>query len=95
MIDQKRGGGAQNGGQDGDEIISCAEAVAKVYEYLDGELASPDREQVREHVRLCKKCYPFFDFERAFLDFIRERGFADKQSEELLQKVLITLREVD
>lgn len=74
-------------------MISCAEAVARVYEYLDGELESPDQERVREHVRLCKKCYPFFDFERAFLDFIREKGFADEASQDLLRRVKEIVRE--
>jgi len=75
------------------EMISCQEALEKVYEYLDGELGSPDQEKVREHVKICRQCYPLFDFERAFLDFVREKGFADEASDELLERVQAIVRD--
>lgn len=75
------------------EMISCQEALEKVYEYLDGELGSPDQEKVREHVKICRNCYPLFDFERAFLDFVREKGFAEEASGELLERVHAIVRE--
>jgi mycothiol system anti-sigma-R factor len=78
---------------DPEEMISCQEALEKVYEYLDGELGSPEQEKVREHVKVCRKCYPLFDFERAFLDFVREKGFAEEASGELLERVQAIVRE--
>ncbi len=87
MSEQEMGKG------DKDEMISCQEALEKVYEYLDGELGSPDAEKVREHVKICKNCYPLFDFERAFLDYVREKGFAEEASGELLERVQAIVRE--
>jgi anti-sigma factor (TIGR02949 family) len=50
--------------------IDCRTALEQLWEYLDGEL-SPDRmEAVRTHVALCAKCYPQYDFEKAFLDAV-------------------------
>lgn len=83
------------GNGDRGEMISCQEALEKVYEYLDGELESPDQEKVRDHVKICRQCYPLFDFERAFLDFVREKGFAEEASGELLERVQAIVREAD
>jgi len=76
-----------------EEMISCQEALEKVYEYLDGELGGTDQDKVREHVKICRNCYPMFDFERAFLDFVREKGFAEEDSGELLQRVQAIVRD--
>jgi anti-sigma factor (TIGR02949 family) len=38
--------------------ISCQEALQRLYEYLDGELAAEDTEEVRHHVEICARCYP-------------------------------------
>ncbi len=75
------------------DMISCQEALERVYEYLDGELDASGRGRVREHITVCQECYPFFDFERLFLDFIREKGFRSEPNEELLRKVRAILRE--
>ena len=87
MTDDKAGKGGAG------EMISCQEALEKVYEYLDGELGGAEYEEVREHVKICRKCYPFFDFERAFLDFVRDKGFAEEASGELLERVRSIVRE--
>ena len=74
-------------------MITCREFVDFLMQYLDGELVGSDQEKVQEHVKLCQKCYPFFDFERAFLDFVREKGFAEEASGELLERVRAIVRE--
>lgn len=58
--------------------LTCEEALARVYEYLDGELDASQHEGVRLHLQKCRKCYPYFDFERLFLDYIHELGAADQ-----------------
>lgn len=77
------------------EMISCQEAAEKVYEYLDGELEGETNEQVREHIAMCKRCYPYFNFERIFLDHIRGQGHRAEKSEALEKKVLRMLSEID
>jgi anti-sigma factor (TIGR02949 family) len=38
--------------------IDCQEALQRLHEYLDGELASADTEEVRRHIDICAACYP-------------------------------------
>jgi len=57
------------------EGIDCEEVMAQLYEYIDGELeCEGTTERVRKHLDLCKRCYPHYDFERAFLRFVSEQG---------------------
>ncbi len=72
-------------------MIGCHEAMDRVYEYLDGELDPDWTERVREHIEVCKRCYPYFNFERIFLDHIRSRGLGEGRSEELEKRILEAL----
>lgn len=69
------------------EDISCEEAVSRVYEYLDGESDGAERERIRCHVLKCQRCYPFFNWERVFLETVKERGSAPRPNPELKVKV--------
>lgn len=69
------------------EAIPCREAAKRVYEYLDGELAEAEEEEVRCHVEQCERCYPMYDWERMFLDALRERGDRPEASEALRERV--------
>ena len=75
------------------EMIPCEEAVARVYEYLDGELDAEWNERVRYHVEVCKKCYPYFNFERIFLDHIRSKGLRPEKSKDLERRIRAALRD--
>ncbi len=66
---------------------SCEESLARVYEFLDGEL-EPDRgERVRRHLETCRRCWACFDFERRFLDRVHEAGGAGPADPELVRQV--------
>lgn len=54
--------------------IDCAGVVARLYEYIDEELDEETVWKIRGHLELCKKCYPHYDFEKAFLRFLSEHG---------------------
>lgn len=75
-------------------MISCEEAVEKVYEYLDGELDAEMMERIREHIQVCKRCYPYFNFERIFLDHIRSKGLRSERSEQLETRIRDMLRDL-
>ena len=76
--------------------LSCEESLARVYEYLDGELDSAAHEAVRRHLKKCRNCYPHFDFERLFLDYIHEVGAGESANPSLEQRVRELLaRETD
>ena len=76
------------------DMISCEQALEHVYEYLDGELDAEMTDRVREHIEVCKRCYPYFNFERIFLDHIRSKGLRRERSERLEAKIRELLREL-
>ena len=46
----------------------CAAAMRQLWEFLDGEM-TPDRTaQMRQHIDECKRCFPHYDWEKAFLE---------------------------
>lgn len=67
--------------------LSCEEALARVYEFLDGELDASQHDGVRRHLQKCRRCYPYFDFERLFLDYIHELGAAEESSPGLEDRI--------
>jgi len=77
----------------GDAAVGCAEALDRLYEYLDGELSGDWNEKVRAHVERCKKCYPYFNFERVFLDHIRSLRLAPATTERLEKRIRAALEE--
>lgn len=83
------------GGCEETDEISCREAVERLYEYLDGELAAEEAEEVRCHVERCKRCYPMFNWEQLFLDVIRESCDRPEGSPRLRRKVEAALARAD
>lgn len=79
----------------GDAVIGCEEALSQLYEYLDGELSADWDAKVRSHVERCKRCYPYFNFERVFLDHIRSLRLAPETSERLERRIRDALEDAD
>lgn len=67
--------------------MECREALGYVYEYLDGELDPDTQERIHRHVEICQRCYPYYDFERIFLDTVRDRGLASGDVERLRDRL--------
>ncbi|MDQ6885843.1 MAG: zf-HC2 domain-containing protein [Gemmatimonadota bacterium] len=58
-------------------MIDCLSAMQQLWDYLDGELTADRMAAVREHLAVCQRCFPHYDFERAFLDAVkRTKGSA-------------------
>jgi anti-sigma factor (TIGR02949 family) len=55
-------------------MITCREAVEQLWAYIDGELENTDVNSVEEHLEACKGCYPHYDFQKAFREFVRRHG---------------------
>ena len=49
--------------------LDCEEAVAKLLEYLDGELDETGRRGMESHLETCRECFNRAEFERR----LRER----------------------
>lgn len=74
--------------------IDCRDVLEQLYEYIDGELDEETVRKIRKHLKLCKKCYPRYDFERAFVNFLRDHGRICAPPE-LRRKIFATLLEED
>ncbi len=56
----------------------CIEALARLYEYLDGELPQEDAQAVRHHMEVCQGCYPVLRFSTAFQDALHSAAQGQK-----------------
>lgn len=53
--------------------MPCSEVAARLWEYLDGELDPLTTARVWDHLRRCERCFPAYDFQRAFRGFLRRQ----------------------
>lgn len=68
--------------------IDCREALERLYEYLDRELTPELAAEVERHLEACAHCFPRFQFERAFLQFLEARARSHGASPELKRRIL-------
>ena len=54
--------------------IECEEAIARLMEYLDGELDGVVRRQMEEHLETCRECFDRAEFERRLRERLKETG---------------------
>ena len=70
--------------------IPCDEAMARLWDYIDGELTPEVEAAVRTHLDDCARCYPELDLHRGFREFIRRTREAPIQPE-LRRRVFLSL----
>ncbi len=49
-------------------MLDCDAVMRQLWDFLDGELTDERMGSIREHLALCARCYPQFEFERTFLE---------------------------
>jgi anti-sigma factor (TIGR02949 family) len=54
----------------GDHQVSCRDALAELWAFIDRELDQASAEEVRAHLDRCRSCFPQYDFQRAFRAFM-------------------------
>lgn len=52
-------------------MIPCEEALARLWDFLDGELETLEEAAVQRHLAICNRCYPQYDFQRAYFELTR------------------------
>lgn len=57
------------------KMIACHDVIAQLWAYLDGELTPERTEEIRAHLEMCERCFPQYDFERAFLAFLQKQAW--------------------
>ena len=50
----------------------CAEAVERIYPFIDGELTWITRAKIRWHLRACSNCEAAYEFERRFKEKVHD-----------------------
>jgi anti-sigma factor (TIGR02949 family) len=53
------------------KIIRCDEVIARLWEFIDGQLTPESEATVRSHLDACSNCFPQYDFQRAYVAFVR------------------------
>ena len=96
--DDRSGGTASSGSVSSPDetavaMISCEEASARLFEYLDDELQDMPAEEVRLHLEVCEACYPRVQFEKHFLEALRRSKGGGRVSESLRERVIQSLVE--
>lgn len=43
-------------------MIPCAEAVRRLWDYLDATVEGPDRDEVEQHLSRCRRCCAELEF---------------------------------
>jgi len=75
-------------GSDSCKSLTCMEAMAKVQEYLDGELDGVSHEEVAHHFSLCQRCYPHLKLEERFRGLLHRSQVDEECPEDLKMQVL-------
>lgn len=74
-------------------MLDCEGVVDRLFEYLDGELEDLESQQVKDHLEVCKRCYPRAEFERAFLDAVRNCKDTQPCPDRVKESVLAAIAE--
>ncbi len=67
--------------------INCAEAVARLYDFLDREGPEASIEEVEAHLDICRHCCSRFAFEAQLWQTVRVKGTESRCPESLKSKV--------
>ena len=55
----------------GDAPVDCAEALSRLFEFLDEEVAESDGDRIRQHLADCEPCLAEYDVEDHLKKLIR------------------------
>lgn len=72
-------------------MMPCHQALARLWEFLDGELPAKDEAAVRKHLEICSRCYPRYNFQRAYLEYTRRVRERDQAPEDLRRRLFTRL----
>jgi mycothiol system anti-sigma-R factor len=58
-------------------VITCAEAVKQLWDYLDGVIEESQRELVEEHLSFCRRCCGELEFAEELRGFLASHAQED------------------
>jgi mycothiol system anti-sigma-R factor len=75
-------------------MMSCGEAVRRLWEYLDGTVGEADRRALEEHLGRCRRCCGELEFARELRSFLAAAAPEDVP-EDVLGRLNATLEELE
>jgi mycothiol system anti-sigma-R factor len=75
-------------------MITCADAVKQLWEYLDGGLAEQDRAAVEEHLGFCRRCCGELEFAHELRAFLAREAGAELP-DDVRTRLIATLDELE
>lgn len=69
----------------------CEHVLSRLWEFLDEELSPEDEVQVKEHLEICNRCFPRYDFQRAYFEYTRRIRERDQAPPELRRRIFRTI----
>ncbi|GAB3688676.1 mycothiol system anti-sigma-R factor [Angustibacter aerolatus] len=72
----------------------CAEALDRVYEFLDHEMSEADCDRIREHLADCGPCLEQYDLDEALKALVRRSCACEPAPDQLRAKVLTRITAV-
>lgn len=75
-------------------MITCAEAVKQLWDYLDGIVDESQRELVEEHLNFCRRCCGELEFAEELRGFLTAHA-EDDLPPEVRGRLSATLDELD
>ena len=76
-------------------MIRCEEALERLWDFLDGELEAADENEVQRHLEVCSRCYPRYDFRRAYFELMRRIRERDSVPGRLRRRLFQRILEED
>lgn len=53
-------------------MMPCDQVMERLWAFIDGELPIDEEQAVREHLEMCGRCFPQYDWNRAYTRFLRK-----------------------
>jgi mycothiol system anti-sigma-R factor len=74
-------------------MISCSEAMTRLWEYLDATVDAAAREAIEEHLARCRRCCGELEFAEELRRFLARSGHEDIP-DDVLRRLNQTLEEL-
>lgn len=75
-------------------MISCAEAVERLWAYLDGTLTAEDKAALENHLGICRVCCGEAEFARELRGFLA-RSAGEELPDEVRARLIASLDELE
>ncbi|MDZ7780626.1 MAG: zf-HC2 domain-containing protein [Gemmatimonadota bacterium] len=76
-------------------MMRCDQAMARLWEFLDGELPEEEHRALERHLEVCSRCFPAYDFQRAYLEYTRHLAAQEQAPPELRKEVFLKILDLE